>query len=165
MEHGSMLDDEGIQLFLETGTYLVPTLFAMEVLLDLGEEMGFAAAFLDKAEMVQRTHSASFQRAAKAGVKIAVGTDAISTHMHGKNARELEYMVHYGFTPMQAIVAATKTSAEACRVDARVGTLEPGKSADLLIIDGDPLDDIAILQDQSRLKVVMKEGKTYVDRL
>ena len=165
VEHGSMLDDEAIQLFLDTETYLVPTLFVVEQILERGEEMGLTPVSLAKVEKIQHTHVASFQRAAEAGVKIAVGTDAVDEKMHGKNARELELMVRYGFTPMQAIVAATKTSAEACRVDDKVGTLEPGKLADLLVVDGNPLDDITILQDQSRLMLVMKEGKSYVDRL
>ncbi len=165
VEHGSMLDDEGIEMLLDTGTYLVPTLFTMEELVERGEEMGLPPVSVAKVEKVRHTHAASFQRAAEAGVKIAVGTDAIDDVMHGKNARELEYMVHYGFTPMQAIIAATKTSAEACRVDDKVGTLKPGKLADLLVVDGNPLDDISILQDQSRLVLVMKEGKSYVDRL
>jgi imidazolonepropionase-like amidohydrolase len=165
VEHGSMLDDEAIQMFLDTGTYLVPTLFTVEELVERGEEMGLTSVSLAKVEKIKHTHAASFCRAAEAGVKIAVGTDAIDEKMHGKNARELELMVRYGFTPMQAIVAATKTSAEVCRVDDKVGTLEPGKLADLLVVDGDPLDDISILQDRSRLVLVMKEGKSYVDRL
>jgi imidazolonepropionase-like amidohydrolase len=165
VEHGSMLDDEAIQLFLDSGTYLVPTLFTMEELVERGEEMGLTPVSLAKVEKVKLTHAASFRRAVEAGVKIAAGTDAIDDKMHGKNARELELMVRYGFTPMQAIVAATKTSAETCRVDDKVGTLEPGKLADLLVVDGNPLDDITILQDPSRLMLVMKEGQSYVDRL
>lgn len=165
VEHGSMLDDEAIQMFLDTGTYLVPTLFAMEEIVERGEEMGLTPVSLAKMERIKPTHVASFRRAAEAGVKIAVGTDAIDDEMHGKNARELELMVRYGFAPMQAIVAATKTSAEACRVDNKVGTLESAKLADLLVVDGNPLDDISILQDQSRLILVIKEGKSYVDRL
>jgi len=165
VEHGSMLDDEAIQMFLDTGTYLVPTLFAMEEMWERGEAMGLTPVSLAKMERIKPTHVASFRRAVEAGVKIAVGTDAIDDEMHGKNARELELMVRYGFAPMQAIVAATKTSAEACRVDNKVGTLESGKLADLLVVDGNPLDDISILQDQERLVLVMKEGKSYVDRL
>jgi imidazolonepropionase-like amidohydrolase len=137
----------------------------MEELVERGEEMGLTPVSLAKVEKVKLTHAASFRRAVEAGVKIAAGTDAIDDKMHGKNARELELMVRYGFTPMQAIVAATKTSAETCRVDDKVGTLEPGKLADLLVVDGNPLDDITILQDPSRLMLVMKEGQSYVDRL
>jgi imidazolonepropionase-like amidohydrolase len=109
-------------------------------------------------------HAKSFRQAAKAGARIACGTDIIDEGSHGKNARELEYMVRNGYTPMQAIVAATKVSAECCRIADKVGTLEAGKLADLLVVDGNPLDDIKVLQDQSRLLLVMKEGKAFVDR-
>ena len=107
----------------------------------------------------------SFKRAVKAGLKIAVGTDALGEETHGINARELELMVQHALTPMEAIVAATKTAAEACRVDDKVGTVEAGKLADLLVVNGDPLDDISILQDKSRLLLIMKEGRTFVDRM
>jgi imidazolonepropionase-like amidohydrolase len=96
---------------------------------------------------------------------MALGTDCIDDSMHGRNARELQLMVQHGLSPSQAIVAATKTAAEVCRVDDKVGTLEPGKLADLLVVDGDPLADIAVLGDSSRLHLVMKEGVRHVDRL
>jgi imidazolonepropionase-like amidohydrolase len=165
VEHGSMLDDEAIQMFLDTGTYLVPTLFVVQEVSERGEKMGLPPVSLAKIEKINRVHQESFRRAAEAGVKIAVGTDSIDDEMHGKNAHELELMVRYGFTPMQAIVAATKVSSEVCRVADKVGTLEAGKLADVLIVDGNPLDDIALLQDQLRLLSIMKEGKIYVDRL
>lgn len=165
VEHGSMLDEEAIDLFKKSGTYLVPTLFILENLTERGKEIGLTEVSLAKVGQIAGVHAASFQMAAKAGVKIACGTDAIDDVSHGQNARELEYMVRLGFTPMQAIVAATKTSSEACRVDHKVGTLEVGKLADLLVVDGDPLSDIRVLQDASRLLVVMKEGKRYVDGL
>jgi imidazolonepropionase-like amidohydrolase len=85
--------------------------------------------------------------------------------MHGRNARELALLVRHGLSPMDAIVAATRTAAEACRVDGKVGTLEVGKAADLLVVKGDPLSDISLLQDQSRLLMIMKEGRVFVDRL
>jgi len=165
VEHGSMLDDEAIQMFLDTGTYLVPTVNAFEMLPEDGEAMGLTPVSLAKAEKIRDLHIRSFERAAEAGIKIAVGTDAIDDRMHGRNARELETMVRHGFTPMQAIVAATKTSAEACRVDGILGTLEPGKLASLLVVDGNPLEDISILQDRARLLMVMKEGSICVNRL
>ena len=164
VEHGGRLDDEAIQLFLDTGTYLVPTLFVVEDIQKRGAEMGVPTTQIKYREF-GHFHSESFQRAARAGIKIAVGTDAIDEGAHGRNARELELMVRYGFTPMQAIVAATKTSSEVCRVNDKVGTLEPGKLADLLVVKGDPLGDIAILQDQERLMIVMKEGRAFVNRL
>jgi imidazolonepropionase-like amidohydrolase len=165
VEHGSLLDDEAIGLFLDTGAYLVPTLFVMEEILERGEAMGLAPAYLAKMAHIKNFHLASFRKAAQAGVKIAVGTDAIDEKMHGRNARELELMVQNGYTPMQAIVAATKTAAEVCRIADKVGTLTPGKLADLLVVDGDPLDHIDLLQDGRRLSVVMKEGQCYVNRL
>lgn len=165
VEHGSMLDDEAIQMFLDTGTYLVPTVVVFETLLERGEEIGLTPVSLAKAEKLRDVHIESFAKAAAAGIKIAVGTDPIDDQMHGKNARELERMVEHGFTPMQAIVAATKTSAEVCRVDDKLGTLEPGKLASLLVVDGNPLEDISILQEPSRLLVVMKEGTCCVNRL
>lgn len=165
IEHGSMLDNEAIQMLLDSNTYLVPTLFIAEELAEHGKEMGLSAVALEKIKKIREVHAESFTKAAAAGVKIAVGSDAIDETMHGRNARELEHMVRRGFTPMQAIVAATKTSAEACRVDDRVGVIEADKLADVLVVDGDPLDDVRILQDASRLLMVMKEGTFYVNSL
>ena len=165
VEHGSILDDEAIEMLLAAGTYLVPTLFIAEEIFAHGKEMGLSDVAMAKIKTIKAVHAESFAKAAAAGVKIAVGSDAIDASMHGKNARELEYMVRHGLTPMQAIVAATKTSSEACRVSDRVGVIEPGKLADMLVIDGDPLADIRILQEAARLLLVMKEGTTYVDGL
>jgi imidazolonepropionase-like amidohydrolase len=165
VEHGSALDDESIQMFLDRGTYLVPTLLPGQVLFEGGD--GIPQAGVTHAQMkVRRLASIeNFKRAVDAGLKIAVGTDALGEPTHGINARELELMVSYGFTPMEAIVAATKTASEVCRLDARVGTLEPGKLADLLVVDGSPLDDISILQDKSRLRMILKEGSIYTNTL
>jgi imidazolonepropionase-like amidohydrolase len=165
VEHGSILDDEAIQMFLDTGIYLVPTLFIVEDIQERGEEIGLTPVSLAKIERIAHLHAQSFEKAAAAGVRIGVGTDIIDEHSHGKNARELELMVRHGLTPMQAIVAATRTSAEVCRLDHSVGTLEPGKLADLLVVEGDPLEDITLLQQPERLLWVMKEGRCYVDRL
>lgn len=165
VEHGSMLDDECIDLFLKHGTYFVPTLYIVEDIAARGPEMGVPPVSMEKIKRLQNINRESFRRAAAAGVKIAAGSDIIDEGSHGKNAGELAHMVENGFTAMQAIVAATKTASEACRVDHIVGTLAPGKMADILVVDGNPLDDVKILQDQNRLLVVMKEGKKYVDRL
>jgi imidazolonepropionase-like amidohydrolase len=165
VEHGSMLDDEAIRMLIERGTYLVPTLTAIDALANQADKFGLSQFARSKVEVVARNHFESFRKAAAAGVKMAAGTDNIEDWMHGKNARELELMVRYGYTPMQAIVAATKISSEACRVNAKVGTLEPGKLADLLVVDGNPLEDITILQDQSKLLLIMKDGKNYVRKL
>jgi imidazolonepropionase-like amidohydrolase len=96
------------------------------------------------------------------GVKIAVGTDAGFLVYHGQNAGELEELVKGGFTPMEAIVAATRVGAECLDLDRDVGTIEPGKYADLVIIDGDPLADIRIHQNEARIAQVFKGGKKIV---
>lgn len=167
VEHGSCLDDEAIQMFLDSGTYLVSTLLIDEMLLGPGEgeREGFAPVCQAEMDRLISVTLESFKRAAEAGVKIAVGTDAINEEMHGENAGELELVVRNGLTPMEAIVGATKTASEVCRVDDKVGTLEPGKLADLLVVNGNPLNDISILKEKSRLLLIMKEGYTYADRL
>jgi imidazolonepropionase-like amidohydrolase len=137
----------------------------MDRLANEGRTFGLNDIAMAKVEAISRVHFENFRKAAKAGVKIATGTDIIHDSLHGTNARELELMVRYGFTPMQAIVAATKNSAEVCRVSDKVGVLEPGKLADILVVDGNPLEDIAVLQDKARLKLVMKAGEAYVNKL
>jgi len=165
VEHGVMLDDEAVSLMVERGTFLVPTLFIIHEIAEHGKDMGLTPVSLAKAQGMKARHIASFQLALAAGVKIAVGTDGIVDTHHGKNAKELELMVNYGMTPLQAITAATKTSAQVCRIDSLVGTLVSGKEADLLVIDGNPLDDIRILQDPAYLLMVMKAGICYVDKI
>jgi len=165
VEHGSKADDEAIEMMVERGTYLVPTLFVIRDALERGPEIGLLPIALEKLKIIQDIHFSSFAKAVEAGVKIGCGTDALGTGAHGRNAWELELMAEHGMTPMQAIVAATKTSAEVCRISDRVGTIEPGKLADLLVVDGDPLADLTVLQDHKKLLCVMKEGTRFVDRL
>jgi imidazolonepropionase-like amidohydrolase len=165
VEHGAFLDDEAIQMLLQSGTYLVPTLSIHEDYHEREEGITHATMSQHEVDRVRSAQVQSFRRAAAVGVRIATGTDAVREEMHGQNARELELMVRYGYTPMEAIVAATKTASEACRVDGIVGTLETGKVADLLVVDGDPLSDVSMLQDEDRLLLVMKEGRIYVDRM
>ena len=96
---------------------------------------------------------------------MATGTDNIEDWMHRTNTHELTLMVQHGYTPMQTTVAATKVSSETCRISDKVCTLESGKLAGLLVVDGNILDDIAILEDDSKLLLVMNEGKNYVRKL
>ena len=98
------------------------------------------------------------------GVKVVAGTDAGGWE-HGNNAKELELMVAAGMTPMQALVAATGWAAGCLGLDDSIGTIETGKSADLIVVDGDPLTDISVLQDKNRIGLVMKDGQVYLDRL
>ncbi|MFQ5406906.1 MAG: amidohydrolase family protein [Anaerolineales bacterium] len=165
IQHASFLDEEGADLMAARGTYLTPTLSVIEILNERGAEIGLPPVALDKLARVRERHFRSFEMALAAGLKITCGTDIISEADHGDNARELELMVAHGMTPMQAIVAATRTSAEACRVADSIGTLEAGKQADLLVVDGNPLDDIALLRDPARIGLVMKGGETILDKL
>ncbi len=163
VEHGIMLDEETVSLMVEKGTFLVPTLFIIHEITAHGKELGLTPVSLAKANNLLDRHIASFKMALAAGVKIATGTDGIVDEHHGRNATELELLVKYGMSPLAAITSATKTSAQACRIDSITGTLEAGKQADLLVMDGNPLDDIKLLQEPSRLLVVMKAGHSYVD--
>ncbi len=108
-------------------------------------------------------HQESMQQALAAGVKVVAGTDA-GGFVHGDNAREIELLVERGMSNMQAIQAATGWAAECAGLEREIGTIAPGKSADLLVIDGDPLRDIAILRQQEKIKLVIKDGEVCVDQ-
>jgi imidazolonepropionase-like amidohydrolase len=164
IEHGMFLDDEAIDLMLKQGTFLVPTLVAPLGVIEQAEQRGNMPEYgLRKARETLEAHQESISRAIAAGVKVAMGTDA-AVVPHGTNLRELGLMVRSGMTPMQAIVSSTKVAAECMRWDDRVGTLEAGKLADIIIVDGDPLADIRILEQRERVALVMKDGKVEVDR-
>ncbi len=158
IEHGDVLDQEAIDLFLAKETFLVPTLHIGKVLSERRDAEGLSEASKRKAERLEEEGRGSFRRACEAGVKIALGTDAFIADMHGTNAVELPLMMEQGgLSAMEAIVAGTKNAAECCLLGDQVGTLEAGKLADMLLIDGDPLTDIAVLQDPGRI-TVYKEG-------
>jgi imidazolonepropionase-like amidohydrolase len=159
IDHGIYLDDEAIQLMLDRGTWLVPTLVAPRGVIDAAEAgAAIPAQSVAKAREVVETHRASFATAVAAGVKVAMGTDSGVTP-HGDNLRELALMVEGGMTPMQAIVATTSSAAELMGLDNELGTLEPGKRADLVVVDGDPLD-VATLAD--RVESVYQDGARVV---
>jgi len=163
IEHGIFCDQETIDVMKEKGTFLVPTMIAYAL---LTKDM-FPATTREVAKRAVVAHEETLKMAKKAGVKIAMGTDSGSPYgnVHGKcQLWELELMATRGLTPMEAIVASTKTAAECIGIGNKTGTIEPGKSADLLIVEGNPLDDIKVLQDQNRVKMVMKEGTPYITR-
>jgi imidazolonepropionase-like amidohydrolase len=156
IDHGLFLDDEAISLMLERGTYLVPTLVAPEGVIRAAEEGAqIPEASLAKAKDVMGAHRESFARAVEAGVAIAMGTDSGVTP-HGENLRELALMVEGGMTPSAAMVATTKTAAELMGLDDELGTVEAGKRADLVVVDGDPFEFDKLAD---RIEAVYKDGR------
>jgi imidazolonepropionase-like amidohydrolase len=163
IEHGIFLDEEAIDLMLKHGTYLVPTLLAPLAVLEAGEKGGMPEYGIRKSREVIEIHSDSISRAHKAGVRIAMGTDA-GVMPHGTNLRELGLMNKIGMTPMQTIVSTTKTAAECLGWGDKVGTIEAGKLADIILLKTDPLKDIRSLENIDNIPLVMKDGKVVKDR-
>jgi imidazolonepropionase-like amidohydrolase len=159
IEHGTMLDDEGIALFLKSGAYYVPTLSTVNGYIErLAANPGaYSPEVRAKVEWRIKVTGESLRKAVPKGVKIAFGTDA-GVSKHGRNADEFELMVKYGMTPAAALQAATVNAAELLGLQAEVGTLEPGKRADLIAVDGDPLVDVTVLK---RVPFVMKDGREF----
>ena len=162
IEHGIFLDEEACREMKKRGTYLVATLVAplWVVRRTEADPSSIPPYAVRKAKDVVEAHKRSFKMAVELGVKIAMGTDA-GVGPHGTNAEELAVMVEGGLTPMGAIVAATKTAAECARVDRLVGTIEPGKRADLVGVRGDPLANIALFKDPASVSFVMKDGAVH----
>ena len=160
IEHGIYLDEEVVDEMKRRGTFLVPTLVAPLWVVRRAEKdpSSVPPYALRKAREVMADHQTSFRLAVERGVRIAMGTDT-GVGPHGTNAEELERMVEGGMSPMQAIVATTRTAAECARIAHLTGTLEVGKRADLLGLDGDPLADIRILQNKDRLSLIMRDGQ------
>jgi imidazolonepropionase-like amidohydrolase len=155
IEHGTYLDDEAIELMLERGAWLVPTLYVVQAVIDAASSGAhFPEETVRKALGIQERHRQSFRRAAEAGVKIALGTDS-GVIPHGSNLRELDAMSSAGLTPIDALVAATSSAAALLGVDGDLGTVEAGKRADLVLIEGDAtnFDDL-----EHRVRVVIQDG-------
>ncbi|EZH65517.1 aryldialkylphosphatase [Bacillaceae bacterium JMAK1] len=159
IEHGIFIDDEVIELMLENKTYLVPTLLAPVAVLEAAEHSNTMAPFaIEKSKQVIETHKESIRKAYEAGVKIAMGTDA-GVFPHGINLRELGLMCDIGMSPMESIVATTKTASECMGIDKEHGTVEAGKVADLILVNENPLERIHVLEDERNIPFVMKDGK------
>jgi len=157
IEHGSLIDDEGIRLMKERGTFLVADIYNGDYIATVGRQKGWPEEFLRKNDETTEAQREGFRKAAAAGVRIAYGTDA-GVYPHGDNARQLAYMVRYGLTPMGAIQAATLRAAESIGWEDRVGSLAPGKYADLIAVLGDGLADLERFGD---VAFVMKGGVVY----
>jgi imidazolonepropionase-like amidohydrolase len=163
IEHGIFLDEEAIELMGEHGTYLVPTLLAPLAVVEIAEEKGTMPEWgVRKARETIDVHRESIGRAYRAGVRIAMGTDA-GVMAHGENLRELALMTEIGMSPMEAIVATTQTAAACLGWADRLGTVEKGKLADLVITAVDPLDDIAALAETENITLVMQGGAVVKD--
>jgi len=158
IEHGDVLDQKAIDLFLAKDTFLVPTLHISKILSEQRDTAGLSQVSKQKYEQLIKEGEGSFCRACQAGVQVALGTDAFIADMHGTNAVELSLMMEQGgLSAMEAIVAGTRNAAECCLLGDQVGTLEVGKLADILLVDGDPLTDIKVLENPGRI-TVYKEG-------
>ncbi len=158
IEHGSFMDDEAIELFKKHGTYYVPTVIAGKTVGDSAKIPGYYHPLVvPKAVETSKVIAETFAKAYKAGVKVAFGTDA-GVFPHGYNAKEFMYMVEGGMPMMEAIKSATIVNAEVLGVKADLGSIEKGKIADIVAIDGDPLKDAKAMMN---VVFVMKEGKVY----
>jgi len=161
IEHGIDLDDEAIELMLERGTWLVPTLVAPRgVLAAAAAGVPLPDAAVRKAAEVTEVHADSFRRAVAAGVKVAMGTDSGVTP-HGRNLAELELMAKAGMAPAAVLHATTASAAALMGLEAELGTLEPGKRADVVAVDGDPFE-LATLPD--RVAAVWQDGRLVAGR-
>lgn len=158
IEHGSFIDDEGIQLMKQKGTYLVADIYNDDYILAEYAKLGFPQKIIEKERLVGRTQRENFQKAVKAGVKIAYGTDA-GVYPHGDNAKQFFYMVKFGLTPIQAIQSATINAADLIGAKDKIGSISVGKFADIIAVDGNPEQDITVIE--KKLTFVMKDGVVY----
>ncbi len=157
VEHATLIDDEGIALAKQHGTYLDMDIYDEECIQEEGRSGSMPKDFLEHDAELGRAQRENFRKAVNAGVKMSFGTDA-GVCAYGTSGKQFAFMVRYGMTAMQAIQAATSNAADLLGRSTEVGSIKPGKYADIIAIPGDPLTDIHILED---VKFVMKDGKVY----
>jgi imidazolonepropionase-like amidohydrolase len=167
LEHGTFLDDEALDMLLEGNTPVVPALQFEQASIVRGREFGLSQRVIDGHQETLEGGAASARRILKAGGRLGMGGDyGFAWNPHGDYAKELSFFVNYvGFSPLETITCATKTGAEIVGRDRAIGTLEPGKLADVLVVDGDVLADIRILEDRSRFLAVMQGGIVKAGKL
>jgi imidazolonepropionase-like amidohydrolase len=154
IEHSSLIDDEGIALAKEHGTYLVFDIYNDDFILQEGAKAGMLPESIEKEKKIGRLQRENFRKAFQAGAKIAFRTDS-GVYPHGDNAKQFAKMVEWGMKPLDAIQAATVSAADLIGWSDKVGSLEKGRYADLIAMDGDPLSDVKTLE---KVKFVMKGG-------
>jgi len=157
VEHATMIDDEGIALAKQHGTYLDMDIYDEECIQEDGKRGKTPADFLEHDRELGQLQRENFRKAVQAGLKMSFGTDA-AVCPHGENAKQFAYMVRYGMTPMQAIQSATTAAADLLGRANEVGSIKPGKYADVIAVSGDPLEDVSVLE---HVRFVMKDGRVY----
>jgi len=154
IEHGGMIDEEGVRLLKERGIYLVPDIYTDEYILLEADHLGLPQKMVEKEKELRKNQLVNWRRAIDAGVKLAFGTDA-GVYPHGQNAKQFHSLLALGLTPQQVIRMATVNAADLLGWSDRVGSVAPGRYADLIAVDGDPLADVTELE---RVRFVMKGG-------
>ena len=163
IEHGNLIDEETARLIAEAGTYLVPTLVTYEALSKEGKDYGVPEGVIRKIDEAREVGIRALRYAYEAGAPIASGSDLLGPlRVHA--ARELEIKIEV-MTPMESLLSATRTNAELFNLGDDIGTVEEGKLADLLVVDGNPLEDISVFQDRENLKLITKGGKIAKNEL
>jgi len=157
VEHASFLDDEGVALAKQFGTYFSMDIYNTEYTLTFGEQNGVPEENLNKERQVSKAQRASFTKAVEGGVKMVFGSDA-AIYPHGDNAKQFARMVQFGMTPLQALQAATINAATLLKRENNLGAIREGYFADIVAVDGDPLEDISVTED---VAFVMKDGVIY----
>jgi imidazolonepropionase-like amidohydrolase len=164
LEHGNLMTEESARIIRDAGAYLVPTLTTYEMLAEEGARYGVPEANIRKINVARQRSFEALKLAYQAGVKIGSGSDLLGP-MQQYKARELSLKARV-LSPMEALLSATKVNAELFRLERDIGTVEPGKFADLIVVRGNPLQDLALLQEyQQNLLLIMKEGRIYKDLL
>lgn len=163
IEHGMMINEETLELMKAHGTFWVPTTIVYQMMAD-GAKYGLGSSTIENSRKALVNQEKMFRKALDMGIKIGIGTDCGGVLInHGETARELECLNRWGMTAMDCIRAATSANAELLGINSITGSVEAGKEADILIVDGDPLEDIRILQNQEKILVVMRGGEYYKD--